>query len=129
MFTVKQIVKHATSLYEVPHITVAREGSDQWSQALEAAKAYSKGTPDIIEVHHPQYADEAMKETVDPGSVNIVEREGVQLSDLIAVICSDIPSPVFPEVLEAGGAGYQFIYKGDQVYITNGVGATVETVK
>ncbi len=34
MFTVKQIINNATSLYEAKEITVARPGSEQWRQAL-----------------------------------------------------------------------------------------------
>jgi transposase-like protein len=30
---------------------------------------------------------------------------------------------------QLGGVGYQFLYKGDQIYITNSHGSTIETVK
>lgn len=58
-----------------------------------------------------------------------VKRDGELRENCIAVICSGIPSAALPEVPEAGGIGYQFIYKGDQVYITNQHGATIEVVK
>ncbi|WP_244182526.1 hypothetical protein [Xenorhabdus beddingii] len=58
-----------------------------------------------------------------------VTRDGVSVDDCIAIVCSPIPSPTFPVIPELGGCGYQFLYKGDQLYVTNESGATVEAVK
>ncbi|OKP02597.1 hypothetical protein [Xenorhabdus eapokensis] len=129
MFTVKQIIENATSLYETKEITIARIGSPQWKQAFELTKELGIETPDVIEFIPPSYSDEEMTQVVEEEHSLSVTREGVSIDDCIAIVCSNIPSPTFPEIPELGGGGYQFLYKGDQLYITNESGATVEVVK
>ncbi|MGJ0626020.1 hypothetical protein [Xenorhabdus bovienii] len=129
MFTVKQIIENATSLYETQEITIARVGSPQWKQAFETAKELAIETPDVIEFIPASYADEEMAKVVEEEHLLSVTREGVNADDCIAIVCSSIPSPAFPAILELGGGGYQFLYKGDQLYVTNESGSTVEVVK
>ena len=129
MFTVKQIINNATSLYEVKEITVARPGSEQWHQALALAEDLGVQTPDIIEHVPMSYEDPEMKKPLGDEHLLSVERRGVSRADCIGIICSGLPSASLPDIPEAGGVGYQFLYKGDQIYITNSHGATIETVK
>lgn len=129
MFTVKQIINNATSLYEVKEITVARPGSEQWRQAFALADDLEVQTPDIIEHIPMSYEDPEMTKPIGDEHQLSVVRHGVSRADCIAIICSDIPSPALPDIPELGGAGYQFLYKGDQIYITNSHGSTIETVK
>ncbi|KOP34128.1 UpfA, partial [Xenorhabdus sp. GDc328] len=86
-------------------------------------------TPDVIEFIPPSYSDEEMTQVIEEEHSLSVTREGVSTNDCIAIVCSNISSPTFPEIPELGGGGYQFLYKGDQLYITNESGATVEVVK
>ncbi|HBZ7239722.1 TPA: hypothetical protein MM139_004786 [Klebsiella pneumoniae] len=129
MFTVKQIVNNATSLYEAKEITVARPGSEQWRQAFSLADELEVQVPDIIEHIPMSYEDPEMTKPNGDEHQLSVERHSVSRSDCIAIICSGILSPALPDIPEAGGVGYQFLYKGDQIYITNSHGATIETVK
>ncbi|ENP7127288.1 TPA: hypothetical protein ACQZKP_004598 [Klebsiella quasipneumoniae subsp. similipneumoniae] len=129
MFTVKQIINNATSLYEAKEITVARQGSEQWRQAFALADELEVQTPDIIEHIPMSYEDPEMTKPIGDEHQLSVERSGVSRSDCIAIICTGIPSPALPDIPELGGVGYQFLYKGDQIYITNRHGATIETVK
>ncbi|HBH14352.1 MAG TPA: hypothetical protein DDY11_03260 [Leclercia adecarboxylata] len=129
MFTVKQIINNATSLYEVSEITIARAGSEQWQQAFALADELEAGTPDIIEHIPMSYEDEEMTKPVGDEHSLHVDRLAVNRDDCIAIICSGLRSAAFPDVPEAGGIGYQFLYRGDQVYVTNSHGATIETVK
>ncbi|WP_323068829.1 hypothetical protein [Klebsiella variicola] len=129
MFTVKQIINNATSLYEAKEITVARPGSEQWRQAFALADELDVIAPDIIEHIPMPYEDQDMTKPVGDEHQLTVERTGANRADCIAIICSGIPSPAFPDIHELGGVGYQFLYKGDQIYITNSHGATIETVK
>ncbi|AOM39801.1 hypothetical protein [Xenorhabdus hominickii] len=129
MFTVKQIIENATSLYETQEITIAREGSPQWKQAFELANELRIKNPDILEFTSPIYADEDMTKVLREESILSTERDNVSLDDCIAIVCSTLPIPAFPEAPEQGGCGYQFLYKGDQLYITNDSGAIVEAVK
>ncbi|HBM2885004.1 hypothetical protein [Klebsiella michiganensis] len=129
MFTVKQIINNATSLYEVKEITVARPGSEQWRQAFALADDLEVQTPDIIEHIPMSYEDPEMTKPIGDEHQLSVDRYGVNRADCIGIICSGLPSASLPDIPEAGGAGYQFLYKGDQIYITNSHGATIETVK
>lgn len=129
MFTVKQIINNATSLYEVKEITVARPGSEQWSQAFALADDLEIQTPDIIEHVPMSYEDPEMTKPIRDEHQLSVDRHGVSRTDCIGIICSNIPSAALPDIPDAGGVGYQFLYKGDQIYITNSHGATIEAVK
>ncbi|MDE9448007.1 hypothetical protein KKJ04_21400 [Xenorhabdus bovienii] len=129
MFTVKQIIENATSLYETQEITIARVGSPQWKQAFETAKELGIETPDVIEFIPASYADEEMTKVVEEEHLLSVTREGVNVDECIAIVCSSIPSPAFPAIPELGGGGYQFLYKGDQLYVTKESSSTVEVVK
>lgn len=129
MFTVKQIINNATSLYEVKEITVAHPGSEHWRQAFALADDLEVQAPDIIEHIPMSYEDPEMTKPIGDERQLSVDRHGVNRADCIAIICSDIPSPALPDIPELGGVGYQFLYKGDQIYITNSHGATIETVK
>ncbi|MEB7619124.1 hypothetical protein [Klebsiella aerogenes] len=129
MFTVKQIINNATSLYEVKEITVARPGSEQWRQAFALADDLEVQTPDIIEHIPMSYEDPEMTKPIGDEHQLSVDRYGVNRADCIGIICSGLPSASLPDIPEAGGVGYQFLYKGDQINITNSHGATIETVK
>ncbi|MCZ3534624.1 hypothetical protein LRS35_26275 [Klebsiella variicola] len=129
MFTVKQIINNATSLYEVKEITVARPGSEQWRQAFALADDLEVQTPDIIEHIPMSYEDPEMTTPIGDEHQLSVDRHGVNRADCIGIICSGLPSASLPDIPELGGVGYQFLYKGDQIYITNSHGATIETVK
>ncbi|HBW9911292.1 TPA: hypothetical protein MFX78_24495 [Klebsiella pneumoniae] len=129
MFTVKQIINNATSLYEVKEITVARPGSEQWRQAFALADDLEVQTPDIIEHIPMSYEDPEMTKPIGDEHQLSVDRYGVNRADCIGIICSGLPSASLPDIPEAGGVGYQFLYKGDQIYITNSHGATIEAVK
>jgi len=129
MFTVKQIVDNATSLYEIKEVNIGRPGSVQWAQAFEAADAIGLKSPCIIEQVFSTFSDEEMTEELQPEDTVWVEREGVNRADCIAVICSSLNSAAFPGIPEEGGIGYQFLYRGDRLYVMNSNGATIETVK
>lgn len=60
MFTVKQIINNATSLYEEKEITVASPGSEQWRQAFDLADELEVQAPDIIEHIPMSYEDPEM---------------------------------------------------------------------
>ncbi len=75
------------------------------------------------------YEDSEMTKPLGDECQLSVERHGVSRADCIGIICSGLPSASLPDIPEACGVGYQFLYKGDQIYITNSHGATIETVK
>lgn len=129
MYDVKQVIKNATSIYAVEEITVARPGSVQWCQAFELADELNCLVPDVIEFVPVCFSDPEMTKPIGEDHTLEVQREGESRENCIAVICSSKPSAVFPAVPDVGGIGYQFIYKGDQVFITNQHGATIEVVK
>lgn len=129
MYDVKQVVKKATSIYAVEEITVARKGSPQWQQAFAIADDLKCQAPDVIEFVPVCYEDPEMEKPIGEEHILEVKREGEVRENCIAIICSSRPSPTFPAIPEAGGLGYQFLYQGDQVYITNQNGATIEVVK
>ena len=95
MFTVKQIINNATSLYEAKEITVARPGSEQWRQAFALADELDVMAPDIIEHIPMSYEDQDMTKPVGDEHQLTVERTGANRADCIAIICSGIPLIVF----------------------------------
>ena len=76
MFTVKQIINNATSLYEAKEITVARPGSEQWRQAFALADELDVMAPDIIEHIPMSYEDQDMTKPVGDEHQLTVERTG-----------------------------------------------------
>ncbi|MCW2473411.1 MULTISPECIES: hypothetical protein [unclassified Symbiopectobacterium] len=129
MFTVKQIINNATSLYEVKAVNIARPGSEQWKQAFELADKLDIAVPDTIEWVFPTYKDEGMTQPIVEEQHLSVDRQGGKRDECIAIICSDLNCEAFPDLPTGGGIGYQFLYRGDQLYVTNSHGATIETVK
>ncbi|KLU14194.1 UpfA, partial [Xenorhabdus sp. GDc328] len=81
MFTVKQIIENATSLYETKEITIARIGSPQWKQAFDLANELGIETPDVIEFIPPSYSDEEMTQVIEEEHSLSVTREGVSTND------------------------------------------------
>lgn len=57
----------------------------------------------------------------------ISDRTDVLDTDAIAIIIEEYPSKNYPGV--GDGCRYQFVYPGDQVYVMNSCGSTIETVK
>jgi hypothetical protein len=67
---------------------------------------------------------------------NVVEREGVNgiaKEQCIGILCLNETCQIAPAIPEKGSDGFGFaklfLYKGDQLYVTNRYGATVEIVK
>lgn len=129
MYSVKQIMNHATSLYDVEEITIARPGSEQFAQAFEMARDVDCPTPDVLEFITPSYEDPEMTKAIEGEHVLSVSRDTGGSAACIAVLCYNLPSKLFPETPEAGGVRYQFVYDGDQVYVMNQSGHTIEMVK
>ncbi|EBV3278135.1 hypothetical protein DOH34_12875 [Salmonella enterica subsp. enterica serovar Wangata] len=129
MYSVKQIMNHAMSLYDVNEITIARPGSEQFAQAFEMAHDVGLATPDVLEFIPPCYEDPEMTKEIEGEHVLSVERDTGGSAHCIAVLCYDLPSNSFPDTPEAGGVRYQFVYDGDQVYVMNQAGSIIEVVK
>ncbi|ELC7036208.1 hypothetical protein Q6X33_003905 [Salmonella enterica] len=129
MYSIKQIVNLATSLFDVEEITIARPGSEQFAQAFEMARDVDCPTPDVLEFIPPCYEDPEMTKEIEGEQVLSVARFTDEDAQCIAVLCYDLPSKTVPDTPEAGGVRYQFVYEGDQVYVMNQAGNTIEVVK
>ena len=133
MFTVKLIQNGITSITELKSIVIARQGSKVWDEDWEMAKSHASEAPDLIECY---YTPDSQENKTLNEYTNVVDREGIIGSpqeQCIAIFCIEEPchiAPAIPDTKEEGfGYAKLFMYKGDQLYVTNRFGATVEVVK
>lgn len=132
MLTVKYWRDHAALISETQEATIARPKSPQFSEAMQFAAEFGLTRPDVIQTFKSDGKPKGgvlgylRARPVQPESyVVTVEREG--RSDYpIAVLTSDAFDPQQPGVV---GTNYQFIYQGDEAYIMNRFGQTVESVR
>ena len=133
MFTVKLIQNGVTSVTELKDIVIARQGSESWDEDWDMAKAYNSEAPDLIECYcTPDPQDNKLMNEY----TNVVDREGVSgvaKEQCIGILCLNEACQIAPAIPEKGsdsfGFAKLFLYKGDQLYVTNRYGATVEIVK
>jgi len=133
MFTVKLIQNGVTSVTELKDIVIARQGSESWDEDWAMAKAHNSESPDLIECYcTPDSQDNKLMNEY----TNVVEREGVNgiaKEQCIGILCLNETCQIAPAIPEKGSDGFGFaklfLYKGDQLYVTNRYGATVEIVK
>ncbi|WP_241603590.1 hypothetical protein [Rosenbergiella nectarea] len=126
MLTVKSSINGVTHICEQESVTIVRNGSERFSQILEQTKSHSN--PDFVIWLPEVYADEECKESIQDEELVFSEREGVVDSDAIAILINDYENPFHPgEAFK--GLEYQFIYPGDNVYVMNSHGSTIEAVK
>lgn len=125
MYTVKAVVNKATSIFDVECITIAKPGSDQWSDAMQLLKEgkddNAKGDVDFILYRAPEFADEQMTEVFYEGHNIIVHRGVSAMSSPFAVAIYDGD--------DEREVHYQFVYPGDELYVMNEHGSTVEAVR
>ncbi|AHF77907.1 Gp63 phage protein [Sodalis praecaptivus] len=125
MFTVKQRVNNATTLFQVESIVIAMPGSDQWVDAMKllnvsGAMGYD-GDVDYILSRSPEFYDESMTDVAYEGHNIVVHRGNSSGGAPYAITIFD-----GEDIRETQ---YQFIYPGDEVYVMNSSGSTVETVR
>jgi hypothetical protein len=75
------------------------------------------------------YADPECKNALQEEELIVSERVGVLDRHAIAILIEDFESPEHAKRKAFDGLRYQFIYPGDQVYVMNSHGSTIETVK
>jgi len=132
MLTVKYWRDHAALISETQEACIARPKSPQYAEAMEFASELGLTRPDVIQTFKSENKPQGGvlgylrgKQTRPESYVTTVEREG--RSDYpIAVLTHDAIDPNLPGVT---GTSYQFIYQGDEAYIMNRFGQTVELIK
>ncbi|MCE9894386.1 hypothetical protein [Citrobacter portucalensis] len=127
MFTVKTIINGVTHICELPTFTVARPDSERFEEILELTNDHSN--PDFAIWLPDVYADPKCKNALQEEELIVSEREGVLDRHAIAILIEDFESPEHAKRKAFDGLRYQFIYPGDQVYVMNSHGSTIETVK
>ncbi|EDJ5945427.1 hypothetical protein OIG52_002424 [Salmonella enterica] len=127
MFTVKTIINGVTHICELPTFTVARSDSERFEEILELTNDHSN--PDFAIWLPDVYADPECKNALQEEELIVSEREGVLDRHAIAILIEDFESPEHAKRKAFDGLRYQFIYPGDQVYVMNSHGSTIETVK
>ncbi|ECS0066402.1 hypothetical protein KWA75_003967 [Salmonella enterica] len=125
MFTVKTIINGVTHICEQPSISIARKGSDTFAATLRLTRQYS--SPDFAFWLPAVYEDPEMTKPLQAEELVVSDRLDVLDTDAIAIIIEEYPSKDCP--VGGDGCRYQFIYPGDQVYVMNSTGSTIETVK
>ena len=126
MFTVKTIIDGVTRITEQASITIARPRSSEFTRILEITSSHSN--PDFV-IHIPAaYYDSEMKEVLREEDLVFSERDDVLDTEAIGIIVSEFErvsdGHPYPDPIH-----YQFIYPGDNVYVMNSHGSTIETVK
>lgn len=127
MFTVKTIINGVTHICELPTFTVARPDSERFEEILELTNDHSN--PDFAIWLPDVYADPECKNALQEEELIVSERDGVLDRHAIAILIEDFESPEHAKRKSFDGLRYQFIYPGDQVYVMNSHGSTIETVK
>ena len=127
MFTVKTIINGVTHICELPTFTVARPDSERFEEILELTNDHSN--PDFAIWLPDVHADPERKNALQEEELIVSEREGVLDRHAIAILIEDFESPEHAKRKAFDGLRYQFIYPGDQVYVMNSHGSTIETVK
>lgn len=128
MFTIKTIMQKTTNIYQAKRVTIARKGSEAWLDAFRCAKEVGVTSPDYIELV-PELLNENMEPIQDECILENGNRDWVKPEDCIAIICEDGSNFMHPDDDRLSGVAYTFIYKGDEVYIMNQNGSTIEVVK
>ncbi|HFF9117074.1 TPA: hypothetical protein ACGFAU_002020 [Yersinia enterocolitica] len=125
MFTVKTIIDGVTHICQQLSVSIARRGSETFSDTLKLTNQCE--SPDFAFWLPDVYEDAEMKKPLQEKELVVSDRAGVVGKDAIAILIEEYASKVCP----GGGDGcrYQFIYPGDQVYVMNIHGSTIETVK
>lgn len=127
MFTVKTIINGVTHICEQTSVTIARAGCDRFDSILLQTNDHSN--PDFAIWLPAVYADPQCKDALQEEELIVSEREGVLDEDAIAILVEDFESPEHAKREAFDGVRYQFIYPGDQVYVMNSHGSTIEAVK
>lgn len=126
MFTVKAIINGVTHICEQPSVTIARAGCEQFKDILTRTNDHSN--PDFAIWLPAAYRDIDCKDVLQEELI-VSERLDVLDEDALAILVEDLESPNYPKRVAFDGLRYQFIYPGDQVYVMNSHGSTIETVK
>lgn len=127
MFTVKSIIDGVTHFAEQESITIARAGSSRFDEILRMTNSHSN--PDFVIFLPPVYEDPECKKALQEEELIFSERDDVLDTDAIAILIEDFESPEHAKRKAFNGLRYQFIYPGDNVYVMNSHGSTIETVK
>lgn len=127
MFTVKSIIDGVTHIAEQECITIARPGSYRFDEILKMTESHSN--PDFVIFLPAVYEDLHCKKALQEEELIFSEREDVLDTDAIAILIEDFESPEHAKRKAFSGLRYQFIYPGDNVYVMNSHGSTIETVK
>lgn len=81
----------------------------------------------VSQISRRLVSNNSPRHTLQEEELVISDRTDVLDTDAIAIIIEEYPSENFPGA--GDGCRYQFIYPGDQVYVMNSNGATIEVVK
>lgn len=126
MFTVKTIINGVTHICEQPSISIARKGSETFADTLKLTN--NSSSPDFAYWLPAIYEDQKATKALQKEQLIVSDRmDGVLDSDAIAILIEEHESKLFPG--PGDGCRYQFIYPGDQVYVMNSNGSTIEIVK
>ena len=125
MFTVKTIINGVTHICEQPSISIARNGSETFTDTLKLT--HNSASPDFAYWSPAVYEDPEMTKALQEEELIVSDRADVLGTGAIAIIIEEYPGKSLPGA--GDGCHYQFIYPGDQVYVMNSHGSTIETVK
>lgn len=123
MFTIKTIINGDTHLTQAECVTVGRTGTGVMLDALSLV-----GTDhrlDLYQYFPETYRDEECRIVDAPAFDISVPRESAHYP-AHAVIVTEVADEMHPG---AAGTSYQFLYPGDQAFIMNANGQTVDLIK
>ncbi|MEC5343674.1 hypothetical protein ABRZ24_13825 [Brenneria populi] len=127
MFTVKTIIDGVTHICELPSVTIAYPDSERFGDILKQTNEHSN--PDFAIWLPAVYEDAECTKALQEEELIVSERDGVLDENAIAILIEDFESPISAPRKAFDGVRYQYIYPGDQVYVMNSHGSTIEAVK
>lgn len=127
MFTVKTKIDSSTVLYQTERVIIAWKGSAGYDDAMQLKGTAQFPVASIINKQN-EFADEEMTEIVDEGYNIVVQRNDNPSGEPIAVIIN-LKADSEESVMSSGECVYRFVYSGDEVYVTDSSGKTVESIR
>jgi len=130
MFTIKYRRDNAALITEAREVCLAKPGSPQYADAVALATEFGLHHPDLIQMFKPEDVPSGgvlnfLRPKQPSCNVLTTERTDSHPGKPIAVLISDTEDATIPGAI---GTGYQFVYYGDELYIMNSSGQTVDLI-
>ena len=128
MFTVKQIIKNVVTIGEVESVIILLPGSTEYEQAHAKACELGYPFPDYMELTTETELSIARDDLDDSPRQSEYYTAGSR-DDATEAAIAILVSQDYENEFDGMSADWQFVYKGDRVFVMNQNGSTIESIK